>query len=328
MSSIKARLLSLGKVVVGTAALLGLVWMVGLAQPDGTIKESHADILDLDMVKLSTSARFSRGLDRLDHPEPRTFELNGNMVHFSTRESRKRPEQLMLEYQEEFVRQGVNEKVWDAEAIREEPDQMMFQGMTGSVIPFQQNRNYARLGGVIPANGVDDPDDAAKLESLAEGVERPRDLFKGHHSIEMFWDEQRRKSRVTASWSDDFDYGKAVGDFRGDENASVDPDMPACPGCNRLKQLREVDGPGAYSSNIYTGRRDRDQMLNFYRRVLPRRGWQETEASNLYQAARPYVRHQGDQADMIQFAKGNRFITVLAYPDEYGETTVHLVKGQ
>lgn len=315
-----------GKLFLTGLLICAIAAAFGVLQFDGTVSDSRADILDLSFVNLSNSARFARGLDELGHDRPQSFSINGNVVHFSVNYSRKRPFQLMKEYQEEFVRQGINTKVWDEYAVRDNPDGMVFDAMTGGVVPTGVSSDYVALGGVVPAN---EARDEASLLELAIDRTPANKIFTGHHYVEMFWDRNRRESTVTATWSDDeFDYAKIIGGIPTDgEDVDVDSEVPACPGCERLNRMRDLDPARSYSSNIYVGGRNQGELVDFYRRAMAQRGWDETDSSVTLNTARPYIEFTGDEASLLQFSRGSRFLTIVAYPDEHGETTVHTVMG-
>ncbi len=320
MPSIKTALLATAKMTLAGALIWGVAWAVGVFQLDGTVAESQADILSLEFIELSESAQFARGLEHLGHDEPQTLSINGNAVHFSMNTSKKRPDLLMREYQEEFVRQGINDRVWDGASARGNTDPMLVAAMMGSVVPLSVTNEYASMGGVLPGNGADTEDE---LVDLALEGRTTTELFKGHRHIEMFWDKHRRKSTVTASWADEsFDYAKMVGE--GDD-LDVDPVVPACPGCTRLSRVRDLNSSRMYSNNIYSSSRNQQELLDYYRQTMSKKGWQETDSSTTFNAMTPYVRFRGDRAGLLQLTRGDQFLTILGYPDDSGKTTIHTV---
>lgn len=328
MASFKSALKTLGKLALAGATICAIGWAVAVFEPDFSVQESQADILDMSFIRLSNSAKFARGLDNLGHDEPQSFSINGNVVHFSVNYSRKHPRELMKDYQEEFVRQGLNDKVWTDETARGTGNQMLLDGMTGGLVPTARRpgMDYVAMGGVIPAN------DATDEEGLLElgGSDDPdhRKVFKGHHFVEMFWDREKLRSTVTASWSDEnFDYLKMIGAKPAEGDADVDVEVPACPSCSRISRIRDLDPNRSYSSNVYAGTKSQVELMSFYRKAMIGRGWVETGSSTTFNAMRPYIEFQGDEASFLQFAKGNRFLTVVGYPRKDGKTVVHTVLG-
>ncbi len=325
MRSLKSMLWVGAKLALSGALICAIAWVVAVYQPDGTVQDSQADILDLNFIHLSNSARFARGLQQLGHDRPQTFSINGNIVNFSVNHSRKRPLQLMKEYQEEFVHQGLQDTVWTADKAKQDGDKMMQEAMTGGVVPLNVSDDYVAMGGVLPKN---DATDAQGLVDLARSRPKPPTIFKGHHWVEMFWDKYRRQTTVTASWSDEhFDYEKMFPGVAAKEGKDIDVDLdiPACPGCNRVSRVRDLNPMRTYSSNTYASTKHLDDTLDFYRRAMHRRGWTETESSQTFATLQPYVKFEGDGAHLLQLHRGKQFLTILAYPDANGHTTIHTV---
>lgn len=329
MGSLKQMLFLTGKLALAGAIICAIGWVVAVYQPDGTVRESEADILDLSVLELSEGARFARGLDKLGHDEPQTFDINGNVVNFSVNYSSKRPLQLAKEYQEEFVYQGLNKKVWEPGTTFGSDPEMQEAAMTGGIVPLHVTDNEAVLGGVTPAGDVDSADELSRLIGSDDPDERK--IFTGHRVIKMMWDAKKLRSTVTATWGDeDFDYRKMLGHVvpsndkkKARTGLSVDTEVPACPGCSRINRVRDLDPSRQYSSNIFTGTHSEAKTLDFYRRAMTSRGWRETDSSRTFNAARPYIEFEGDEASMIQFAKNARFLTVIGFPDANGRTVVH-----
>jgi hypothetical protein len=325
MAKLNSTLIVSAKLAVAGTVICAIAWGFAVYQPDGTIKESQADILDLNFVELSSAARFGRGLEQLGHDEPQSFSINGNVMHFSVNHTRERPYELMRKYQEEFIHQDLNEKIWDSQTAKGHTDEMMYDAMTGSIVPLIVESEYVAMGGVTPAN--DARNDTELMGLALSQPETPGDVFKGHKWIEMFWDKYRRKTTVTASWSDEnFDYGKAAG-ISENKDIDVDTEVPSCPGCSRLTRVRDLDPSRDYSSNVYATPKPQAETIDFYRTALRRRGWEETDSSRTLSTIQPYVKYTGDQATLLQMTRNNEFLTVLGFPDENGDTTVHTVMG-
>ncbi|QDG52970.1 hypothetical protein FIV42_20140 [Persicimonas caeni] len=325
MASLKSTLITFGKLGLAGASICAIAGIMAVYQPDGTIQDSQADILDMSFIELSNSAKFASALDNLGHDEPQSFSINGNVVHFSVNYSRKHPRELMKDYQEEFVNQGLNKKAWTENNSFGTGDQMLLDGMTGGVVPtMKRGDEYYAMGGVVPANGADDEDGLLALGRSRDPDHRK--VFKGHHFVEMFWDREKHRSTVTATWSDEnFDYLKMVGAKGGD--VDVDMEVPACPSCSRISRVRDLDPNRSYSSNVYSGTKNKRDLIGFYRKAMAKRGWVETESSSMFTKMRPFVEFQGDEASFMQFTKGGRFLTIVGYPDKTGNTVIHTVLG-
>lgn len=327
MGSLKKTLLLTGKLALAGTIICGIAWTFAVYQPDGTVRQSQADILDLNLIELSETARFARGLDELGHDEPQTFDINGNVVNFSVNYSSKRPMQLAKEYQEEFVYQGLNDKVWEPGSTFQSHPGMHRAAMTGDIVPLKVTDTEAVLGGVTPAGEVNNDEDLMNLVSSDDYEEKK--IFTGHRVIKMLWDPAKLRSTVTATWGDEeFDYRKMIGAAdpskeKTGSGLSVDRDVPSCPGCSRINRVRDLDPSRDYSSNIFAGTRRQDETLDFYRRAMASRGWRETDASRTFSTAKPYIQFEGDEASMVEFAKNGRFLMVMGFPGPNGETLIH-----
>lgn len=323
MPSLKSSAVVAAKLALAGASIVGIAWVVGVYQPDGSVKESRADILDLSLIPRSEEARFNDALEHMGHDAPQTMSINGNVVHFSVATHRKRPVQLMKEYQEEFVYQGLNKHVYTGQNYDKYFNDFWVDGFTGGLVPQMVTEDYASLGGLQSADGIDDEKD---LWNAAFDKPKPYEIFKGHRFVEMFWNKHTRRSTVTATWSDrNFDYRKMVPGNPEVSDLDVDTRVPACPGCTRLNSTNDLDPERNYGSNVYETGRSHRQTLEYYRDAMRRRGWIETDASLTFQAVREFVRFRGDDADMLQFTKNGEFLTITIFPSETGKTTVHTV---
>jgi hypothetical protein len=319
MSSIKSSLIVTAKFGLAGAVICAVAWVVTVYRPDGSVRSSQADILDLSFIELSNSARFARGLKHLGHDEPQTFSINDNIVNFSVNVSRKRPRQLVREYQREFVYQGLNEKVWGADSTFATDPEMFMEAMSGGVVPINVTDDFAVLGGVLTVTGAEN---ARELEDLARSEDPEHDkIFSGHHVLQMHWNPRKLRTTVTATWSNEhFSYPKMM---LANSTREEEPAVPPCPDCKVVSRIRDLDASTVYSNKIFSGDRSQRRLLNFYRRVMPKQGWTETEASVTFNLMRPYIEFQGDEVGMVQFARGNRFLTITGFPGEAGQTVVH-----
>ncbi|TDP75825.1 hypothetical protein [Bradymonas sediminis] len=319
MSLLKSTLPTVAKLGLAGASICAIAWAFVVYQPDATVRSSQADILDLNFIKLSNTARFSKSLEQLGHDEPQTFLINGNMVNFSVNYSRKHPHQLAREYQDEFVYQGLNTRVWPLDSTFESQPDMIVDSLTGGVVPLSSTPNSVALGGVLTAAGASNRNE---LEAIsADPGAKKESLLRGHQAIQMNWDPSARRSTVTATWSDEkFDYTKMVFiDQTEDKNAIV----PSCPDCRVVSRVRSMNIDSDYDSKIFSGPRSLPALTDYYRREMTQRGWVESEASVTFNMMRPYINYEGSEAVMIQFVKGRRFLSITGFPGEAGENVIH-----
>ena len=308
------------KLGVTAAITIAIAWAVGVLQFDGEVQESEAHITDMRFFERSNPEMFQSALDNLGHDKPRAMSINGNTMFFSTATHRKKPEQLVREYQEEFVRQGLQDQVYAGPLdSREKFDGYMRTSMTGGLVPMAYGEEYASLAGAIPGN---DATTKEELKNMHDRGWEPHEWFKGHHFVEMFYNEKKHQTRVTASWSDEnFDVRKMPPNARS-EGVDTDVQVPACPGCVRVNRSRSLVPGDKFSANSYSTPRSIPRTMEFYADAMPKRGWKETESSAMFRKMRPYVRFRGDEAQLLSFARGKEFLTILIFPADDGDTLV------
>lgn len=319
MKNINSMLAVTAKLGLAAATIGAVAWMFVVYQPDGSVSSSQADILDLNFIRLSETARFASGLKQLGHDQPQTFSINDNIVSFSTNESRKRPAQLVREYQEEFVHQGLNRRIWGPEdTFGSQPD-MFLDAASGGVVPINVSDSGATMGGMLSAGGAKTAEELMALYGNADP--KLARIFTGYRAIQMQWDPERRRTHVTATWADDkFDYANMLALPGEPERKAA---VPTCPGCSVVSRISNLDASKGYTSRIFTGERSQPELLSFYRRTLPAQGWEETESSITFNLLRPYVEFEGDEVGMLQFARGTQFLTLTGFGAPDGKTVVH-----
>ncbi|MBA2660801.1 MAG: hypothetical protein H0U74_00775 [Bradymonadaceae bacterium] len=316
----KKNLIVGAKLTLCGASIAAIAWAVGVFDFKGEVASSHADIGWFSTAPRTNTALFMDSLDRLGHEKPRMFDLNGNLTYFSTRSSDREPVEILREYQDEFKRQGLNDRAFYG---IDQSEQMLVTALTGGVIPIAISDNTIAMGGMVTKNK------AKTQEALRENFEdekNPHKVFRGHRYIEINREPGTRFSSITATWSnEEFDYGKMVAG-NAIEGQNTDVNVPACPGCTRLQRFVDLDRSKDFESNVYMAPNNLSDTRDFYRQAMSGRGWEPTEASQAMVEARAFVDFPGDEADIIQFARGQEFLTLMFYPDTNGETTVYTVK--
>ena len=157
-------------------------------QAHSLVKESQADIFGMSFAAPNKTQRFVEALDRLGHEPPRAYEANGNAMFFSTAVTHKMPEEVLREYQQEFVNQGLNSEVYTQspfdllsagkESTYERAMKIIDASMRGEMIPHAVSRNHVALGGAtmnLPEQEFEGRPDALlanKAELTQSAVER------------------------------------------------------------------------------------------------------------------------------------------------------------
>ena len=153
------------------------------SQDDGItlVSEGHADIVTTQLTDRSSTQKFTAALEKMGHEPPRVYDFNGNTVYFSTREVMgKTPEDLLQDYQEAFVVQGVNSRQHLVPALaheladensQEKPSedlQEMYEAAAnGEILPQMITNNYMSMGGAEYAHPSEQGDGALK-ETMAQ----------------------------------------------------------------------------------------------------------------------------------------------------------------
>lgn len=124
------------------------------------LRESNADIFAMSFAQPTNTEKFGSALEQLGHEPPRVYRANQNAVFFSTAVfHNRRPNEVLREYQEEFVRQGINKSVHltpvstlarqNTAAADAEIQAIEEAAMSGEIIPYQVGRNGMSMGGTV-----------------------------------------------------------------------------------------------------------------------------------------------------------------------------------
>ena len=305
------------------ATVAALAFAFGVFDSELEVKESQADIFALDIADPTPRTKFVESLDLLGHNKPRPFDLNGNTVFFSSKQSKDDPLRVMQDYQQVFYDQGINPEVY-MDINDDNQDNVMLSGMNGGIVPMFVTDEYIMLGGMETAKDVKNTTELRDLNKTLD-KEKPYELFKSYKAIEIF--KTPHNTLVSASWSDEsFDYDKMYMDSEA-EDRNVNTEVPACPGCLRVTAFEDLSDNN-YRSDVYLGKNSPRKMVRFYDQSMRARGWEPTEASATLEKIKQYADFAGDDSVMRQYARGPEFMTVMAHPSgEDGKSIVHTVQG-
>ncbi|MEZ4461905.1 MAG: hypothetical protein R3E66_19720 [bacterium] len=328
-----------------TIAAIGFA-MVTFGGSKAPVKEAEADILALDFAPKSKSEKFVDSLKDLGMEKPRVYDWNGNSMYFSTMTTDRTPTEVLRDFQQKFVENGVNRaahttpvvpaanygdpKTWKdlppakrKEAVQTYNDYLTRSGdfFGGGMVPTAITPNYVAMSGMESKKSAEDGFDFFK-ELKAKGSKRLTDSVGSARYIEAF--KEGGRTRVTATWTgEDVDFNK----FRnvGDDVGTTDK-VPACVGCERL--MRFVGkSEKEYATNVYNSSQSRQQVVDFYERSLGERGWRVAPATEAMRNAKAQGIMPDEGADLVSFARGGEFMTLLVYPTEDGKTGVQVVES-
>lgn len=333
------------KIAGAGATIAAIAALFVVTGPRGEVKESKADIADigLNLKPRNNTERFVDALERMGHEPARTYAYNGEPVHFSTASSIKRPRELMLDYQQEFVNQGVNEKIYPAgpkdgpitpenRDARWKERMNVYAGMlSGQLIPAYVDQERFILQAAIidgkPGTAGEIEKYFAKLKTTQDNAKKigPADVIKAHRYIEGNWDPVEQKTVVTASWSDedDFNIGRAVGKAAGgsDEGKRAHTQVPACMGCTLVSNFTSANINEPYSKQIFATKQSPRDAMDFYVRMMAQRGWTESDTSRYgRKVIREHTIHGNDPEVVREFVNGKKYLVISANHD--GEETL------
>lgn len=302
------------------ATIAAIAFAFVTLSPEGEVAPSEADVVDFVFGPKDRTEVYRDALARMGHTKPEPYDLNGNVVYFSSAFAKGSPRQLMEEYQRVLRDEGFNRKAYGPMDNTEEGHMELVEGMVlGDMVPILVEDDHVIMaGGTIKG----DPRSPEELEALGmpQTPEEMRDRLDGHKWLEIMRHEEfDDSSMVISTWADDFNVKKMIpGNREPDQN--VDTEIPACPGCTRLMKFDSLGTDKLHKQTVYSNASSVEGASGFYVEALRQRGWELTETSDMYEKVRDQVLYEGDDAALLQFTKNDRFLTILAYPDDGGAT--------
>lgn len=332
-SPLRRHAVNLLKTTLAGASIALFAWGFLTLNPAGDVEEIQAEIVDFSLFTPQTSTqKFVTALDRLGHEKPRVYNYNGTQIFFSTRTTPKRPQELILEYQEELVAQGVNSRVWDVTPDRrtlQSPEllEKASQERTEAMLKGELQVLYHDEGHVIMSGAELRDDKIMNLLFTPPETEGGKPtlhlndfdkLFKLHRYVEAEWDPIQKSTTVTATWGDEaFDISKTLPTPEGEAPSlthnATDLEVPACIGCFRLTRFATEANDKPYVKQIFSSQDRPEAVAHFYQQAMTNRGWKPTEL------ALPEEKLSDDpEAQLLQFSRGTRFVTITIHPDDDG----------
>ncbi len=352
MTTTKVKFLKgLAKIAGAGATIFAVGFgVITFGDSEGTpaVQEAKADIWSLSFTGNDNQKKFVDALMAEGMEEPRAYNWNDNVVFFSTTTTAESPVQVMRRFQDQFVEQGLNSEphyttlppisevgvdFWEAgkdqqrrganlmaKHVKSKDD--MF---SGGVVPTIVTDNMVQMIGVEPKGDTKGSMEfvLAMADTMKEG-KTVADTIQGIRYL----DAVRTNSgltRITATWSDenfDFDRIKAP-EKRAEEivPAARTIEVPKCLGCSRMMYFEGLSvGEKGYVNEIFRSPKPALETLTFYDQALRKRGWQLTDSSRTMIAAKKGGLMEEAGGKLAHYARGNDFITVLAYPEEAGST--------
>jgi hypothetical protein len=139
------------------------------------------------------------------------------------------------------------------------------------------------------------------------------DIFQTFRGIEAEWEEEEKRTVITATWGgEDFDIRKTLPVNAGGttEDVATDPEIPVCPGCERLTRFAGASTDEDHIAHIFSTDSHINTIVGFYERALPARGWQETEASSLTRKMKQHAQLDVNPDTNRQFVRDGKYLTL------------------
>ena len=352
---IKSALIGLGKLSAAgcTIALIAMAFLTMNPDPEQPVKQAEADIFELGMGPADKQDLFVQSLKDLDMEKPRPYDWNGNKFYFSMKQTKQSPLEVMREFQQKFAENGVNSRAYLTEVptldkatpvlelkdaskeqraksaeIYKQNLERLDDFFNGGVIPVHASEDYIAMSGSTPK--IKSENSLEYLKNMAEARQTLGESVRAMRFIDARRNRQTGLTTVTATWSDrDLDVKKLTN--RSDTmSLNVDPDIPACMGCTRLMRFAGEDKEEAYVDHVFAGSGSVQQIMAFYDHALKSRGWMPGDSSYALEKFmnKGLPTTQNTNARVRYYARGNTFLTVLAYPDSTKpRTIVHLLES-
>ena len=332
--------------VVGAGATIfaiGMGMVVLQPEVEAPVAEAEADIFGIDFAPRSQQEKFVQSLMDEGFEEPRVYDHNGNTMFFSTKVTSQDPLEVLHNMQTRFVDNGLNKNVYTrvprteipqaaieklkkknrklAEQLKKDTDHHLewMDDYVGGIVPVQIDEKGWMMTGMGTPGNADSSFDW--IDEVVEANRHTRGKHFDHTKVASqmrYLDAFREngRTRLTAVWSDEDYQLKKIVDEGDDLN--IDPEVPMCAGCTRLAHI-EGKSEDDYSNHMISAKgQSTEQVLSYYQRSLEARGWQRSGVSDVLKAAENLGWKQHADGEMMQFARGTDFMTVMVYPGATG----------
>jgi hypothetical protein len=305
---------------------LGIVGLTGLCLAllgsDKAVEKSRAHIVDFRFGFEDDTEKFVNALDDMGHTPPQAYELNGNKVFFSQNLVDAEPKEVLEDYQDAFVQQGLNDRAFNSFSSMEMM-QRTRTGLTGGIVPVEIREDYVAMNGVLPASGADN---TKELMNAYDPTKTISETFDGYRWVEVFKTPKRGQSRVIASWSNDqFDFAKMEIPKTDLTEMDLPREVPLCTGCAMMNQFSDIDSSGEHETFIFTSDQTMSQLRHFYEREMKARGWEMAINTRIMDRVRRQIEIESGQASRLKFAKNGKTMTIGFFPGgRRGESNVRI----
>lgn len=335
----KKLLLIALKLALSGSAIGAIAWTMLTLHPDGEVETAQADIVDMFPGILNAEHRFGRMMDDTGM-KPRTYDINGNVVHFAVGSTAMKPLEVLDFYQSRLVREGINKKKYtdipQERIVRtergEEVNPVTLEAanamLLGEVVPIVKHPEYVAMGGIVPKNGANNIDElVGNWKPSSKGVLDLNDQIEAFRFIDAQYDEAIERSTVTATWSDHNFNAHKMEDAHA---VDVEPDanIPSCIGCKRRFRMASLNKDEDFVANQFVTPTAPHIIYDFYRTAMLNRGWDDSETQEMLDKLTPFVPYlQELDGKVLNFERDGRHVSIFIAPDDDGQTSITAVEG-
>ena len=349
--SLKSLITAFLKLAISGLAIASIGGLVLVLSDDGDVAEAQADLTNLHPASVLQHGNFGRVMEESGlKAEP--YDYNGNLVYFAHGESNLTPEELADYFQKQFVRAGINSRVYDSADFTDlDPSELvpqydsmeellgnhllpeqMEQGrarLNGEVVPMHSSPRSMMMSGIIPHKKAQDGLElVAQLEAQSDsrGVDLERRI-NGFRFLEATYDERTGRSNLTATWSDHGFDPKKISEPKA--NHSMELELPPCIGCDRTTRIAALERE-PFVVNQFTTSAGTHNVVDFYRDTMPRRGWQTTANTDMMDEIAYHIPElQNPTGEVVNFERDGHFINIFVTQNpSTHRTSVISVMGQ
>ena len=352
-------LTSLVKLAIAGATIAAIAFAVAIYYPDGSVGQADADVFWLGPASLQDSKqqRFVDFLDDQGFSEPQPYSYNGNTLFFSHQQTDDSPRDAVSQLQKALVEADINQYSYPRP-----PDPSVLQNHdpndTHIPVEDQQRVAYSAMGasdffsgGLVPTKDTGDHIALTGVELLTQekgatdlhetlmsiwnaDTDNPTSLFNNFRSMEVFRPQGSSTTQMIAIFGDgDVDFHKfAPGGGAYSATAPQLRDIPPCPGCERNNEFAGLQDQADYATVTYNTRSSMSDVVAFYERAMPIRGWNRALGLDIVHAIRASNNPGFDDpvlgVDMLTYSRAGQTVHIHIEPASGPGTLVNIFSGQ
>jgi hypothetical protein len=305
--------------LAGSARVLAyLALLLGLA----SVWSLHRVLAQAELAMSRSGEKLARELGPLLIGRPQTISLNGQRLVLSSRQSALEPHEVL----ERFARHCAGENGDAPEAVLSAPQQLAAQNVKDGM--FARLLDVSGQLGVLRSERENEGHlacfartrERAGLEKLAEDVQAFVEDGDFARLGELRYVTARKldngQTHVLVVWSEGPLRLAALFPERGDAPGSDMQDVPRPPASTR--QFCALGFGHDYGLRQYAARGSSDQLLAYYARELPKRGWAELHEL-------PDGGEMGDGVFARAYLKDGHAVAIAVHADPGQDTAVSLI---